>query len=78
MFFAVSEEKDILYVLRHDDGAVSLYIDEDWAVERGVDPSQLVTVEIPRDIYSTGTVQQLREYVATYLESLEHPDETST
>ena len=69
------EEKDILYVLRHNDGAVSLYIDEDWAIERGVDPSQLVTVEIPRELYATGTVQQLREYVATYLESLDNSKE---
>ena len=74
----MNEQKDILYVLRHQDGAVSLYIDEDWAVERGVDPSQLVKVEIPRDLYATGTVQQLREYVATYLESLESSEEAST
>ena len=66
------EEKDILYVLRHKDGAVSLYIDEDWAIERGVDPSQLVQVEIPGELYKTGTVQQVREYVATYLESQEN------
>ena len=69
------EDKDILYVLRHNDGAVSLYIDEEWAIERGVDPSQLVTVEIPRELYANGTVQELREYVATYLESLEQTDE---
>lgn len=66
------EDKDILYVLRHKDGAVSLYIDEDWAIERGVDPSQLVQVEIPRELYTSGTVQQVREYVATYLESQEN------
>ncbi|RMH07717.1 MAG: hypothetical protein D6704_04435 [Nitrospirae bacterium] len=65
------EEKDILYVLRHADGAVSLYADEEWAIERGVDPSQLVVVEIPRELYSKGTVQELREYVATYLEAQE-------
>ena len=74
----MNEQKDILYAIRHQDGAVSLYIDEDWAAERGVDPSQLVKVEIPRDLYATGTVQQLREYVATYLESLENPEEAST
>lgn len=76
---AMEEEKDILYVLRHKDGAVSLYIDEEWAIERGVDPSQLVTVEIPRELYAQGTVQQLREYVASYLESLdEQADESAT
>jgi len=72
-----NQETDVLYVLRHKDGAVSLYIDEEWAKERGVDPSQLVTVAIPRQLYSTGTVQELREYVATYLESLETSDDPS-
>lgn len=73
----MEEEKDILYVLRHKDGAVSLYIDEDWAIERGVDPSQLVTVEIPRELYSKGTVQELREYVANYLETHESSESSS-
>ena len=71
----MDQEKNILYALRHQDGAVSLYVDEDWATERGVDPSKLVTVEIPRDLYATGTVQQLREYVATYLEEKENSEE---
>ena len=73
----MDEEKNILYALRHQDGAVSLYVDQDWATERGIDPSQLVTVEIPRDLYATGTVQQLREYVATYLENQENLEEPS-
>jgi hypothetical protein len=29
----------------------------------------LTRVEIPRELFSTGTVQQVREYVAQYLES---------
>ena len=74
----MDQEKNILYALRHQDGAVSLYVDEDWATERGIDPSQLVTVEIPRDLYATGTVQQLREFVATYLENKENSEETSS
>jgi hypothetical protein len=61
-----------LCALRHKDGSVSLYIDEAWAIERGVDASQLVRVEIPRELYISGTVQQIREYVATYLET--HPN----
>lgn len=73
----MSEDKDFLYVLRHKDGAVSLYIDEDWAIERGVDPSQLVTVEVPRELYSKGTVQELREYVASYLESQDSAENAS-
>jgi hypothetical protein len=30
-----------------------------------------VKVEIPKELYISGTVQQIREYVATYLEALE-------
>lgn len=67
----MEEEQNILFVRREPDGAVTLYIDEDWAVERGADPTQLVKVPIPRELYASGTVQQLREYAATYLESLD-------
>jgi hypothetical protein len=66
-----------LCALRHKDGSVSLYIDEDWAMERGVDPSQLVRVDIPRELYQSGTVQQIREYVAAYLESREQHGQPS-
>jgi hypothetical protein len=62
-------ENDALYAIRHADGSVSLYIDEEYAAERGVDPAALTRVEIPRELFSTGTVQQVREYVAQYLES---------
>ena len=48
---------------------MSLYIDEEYATERGIDPATLTRVEIPRDLFSNGTVQQAREYVATYLEA---------
>ncbi|MGQ0811275.1 MAG: hypothetical protein ACT4OO_08630 [Nitrospiraceae bacterium] len=58
-----------LYVTRDADGFVTLYVDEEYAVERGVDPSKLVKVEIPRELYATGTIQEIREYVAVYLES---------
>jgi hypothetical protein len=50
---------------------VTLYIDEAYAQERGADMSKLVRVEIPNDLYINGTVQQVREYVANYLETLE-------
>jgi len=60
-----------LCAIRFPDGSVSLYVDEDYAVERGVDRSKLVRVEIPRELYISGTVQQLREYVATLLEARE-------
>jgi hypothetical protein len=65
------EEKNHLFAIRHRDGGVTLYIDEAYAQERGADPSKLVKVEIPKELYISGTVQQIREYVATYLEALE-------
>jgi len=64
------DEQNTLLVRRDKDGAVTLYADEDWAIERGVDPSELITIPVPRELYVTGTVQQLREHAATYLESL--------
>lgn len=65
------DDKTSLCVLRHPDGSVTLYIDESWAIERGADPNKLVWVDIPRELYQTGTVQQIREYVASYLEAQE-------
>lgn len=62
-------DSNSLLALRHRDGSVTLYIDEAWAVERGVDPAQLVRVEIPRELYISGSIQEIREYVATHLES---------
>jgi hypothetical protein len=62
-------ESTALCALRHPDGSLSLYVDEAYAIERGVDPKKLVRVEIPRELYQNGSVQQIREYVATYLES---------
>lgn len=63
------EDSTALCAVRHPDGSVSLYVDEAYAIERGADPSKLVRIDIPRDLYANGTVQQIREYVATYLES---------
>ncbi|MDR4492989.1 MAG: hypothetical protein AB7P17_02175 [Nitrospirales bacterium] len=74
----MDSDKDVLYVRREKDGAVTLYVDEDWAAERGVDPSLLVKVEIPRELYANGTVQQLREYAANYLESLDEHKHSSS
>ena len=62
-------DNDALYAIRHPDGSVSLYIDEEYAAERGVDPATLTRVEIPRELFTSGTVQQVREYVAVYLEA---------
>ena len=62
-------DSNALYAIRFPDGSVSLYIDEEYAVERGVDPAKLVRIEIPRELFVSGTVQQIREYVAVYLET---------
>ncbi|WP_455378551.1 hypothetical protein [Petrachloros mirabilis] len=66
---AIMSDTNALYAIRHSDGSVSLYIDEEYASERGVDPATLTRVEIPRDLFTNGTVQDLREYVAVYLET---------
>jgi hypothetical protein len=62
-------DNNAVYAIRFPDGSVSLYIDEEYAIERGVDPAKLTRVEIPRDLLVSGTVQEVREYVALYLES---------
>ena len=62
-------DNNALYAIRFPDGSLSLYIDEDYAIERGVDPDTLTRIEIPRDMFVNGTIQEIREYVALYLES---------
>jgi len=62
-------DNNALYAIRHADGSVSLYIDEDYARDKGIDPATLTRVEIPRELYVSGSIQQVREYVATYLET---------
>ncbi len=57
-----------LFALRFPDGSVSLYVDEQYAQDRGIDSSRLVRVEIPREMFITGTIQDIREYVALQLE----------
>jgi hypothetical protein len=62
-------DNNAVYAIRFPDGSVSLYIDEEYAIERGVDPARLTRVEIPRDLLVSGSIQEIREYVAVYLES---------
>lgn len=62
-------DNNAVYAIRFPDGSVSLYIDEEYAIERGIDPAKLVRVEIPRELFVSGTIQQIREYVAVYLET---------
>ena len=72
------EKPNTLLVRRDKDGAITLYADEDWAIERGADPAELVTIPIPRELYVSGTVQQLREHAATYLESMDESSGTAS
>ncbi len=62
-------ENNAVYAIRFPDGSVSLYIDEEYAIDRGVDPAKLVRIEIPRELFISGSIQQIREYVAVYLET---------
>jgi hypothetical protein len=62
-------ENNAVYAVRFPDGSVTLYIDEEYAIDRGVDPAKLVRVEIPREMFISGSIQQIREYVAVYLEN---------
>ncbi|MEK6802331.1 MAG: hypothetical protein AABZ34_06660 [Nitrospirota bacterium] len=62
-------ENNAVYAIRFPDGSVTLYIDEEYAIDRGVDPAKLVRIEIPRELFVSGSIQQIREYVAVYLET---------
>jgi hypothetical protein len=62
-------DNNAVYAIRFPDGSVSLYIDEEYAIDRGIDPAKLVRVEIPREMFINGSIQQIREYVAVYLET---------
>ena len=62
-------ENSAVYAIRVPDGSVTLYIDEEYAIDRGVDPAKLVRVEIPRELFANGSIQEIREYVAVYLEN---------
>ena len=73
----MEEEENILFVRREPDGAITLYVDEEWAAERGANVDELVRVPIPRELYASGTVQQLREFAATYLESQNEANSSS-
>jgi hypothetical protein len=66
---ALMAENNAVYAIRFPDGSVTLYIDEEYAIDRGIDPAKLVRVEIPREMFISGSIQQIREYVAVYLEN---------
>lgn len=70
-------DTNAIYALRFPDGSVSLYIDEVYAQERGIDPAQLVRVEIPREMFVSGTIQDIREYVAVRLEQYQQQSGTA-
>jgi len=55
--------------IRNPDGTFRFCVDEEYALESGIDPSLLIKVQVPRDIIATGSVTQIGEYIATYLET---------
>lgn len=57
-----------LYVVKRPDGSFRFYVDPDYAKERGVAPEDLICVEIPSNIYASGSVDDLSTYVAQQLE----------
>lgn len=61
-------ESTQLYVLKRPDGTFKIYVDPDYAKERGVPPDQLVCVEVPNTIYATGTIDDVSTYIAQQLE----------
>ena len=63
------EETTEVCAIRNPDGTVRLCVDEAYALDSGVDPSRLIKVQVPRDIVANGSVTQIGEYIATYLES---------
>ncbi len=59
--------------IKNPDGTVRLCVDEAYALEHGVDPACLVKVQVPRDLVANGSVTQIGEYIASYLEAHESP-----
>lgn len=59
--------------IRNPDGTIRLCVDEAYALETGVDPSRLIKVQVPKEIVAKGSVTQIGEYIATYLETQGHP-----
>jgi hypothetical protein len=60
-------DNNALYAVRFPDGSVSLYIDEDSRNAGWIRHSH--ARGNPRDMFVSGTIQEIREYVALYLES---------
>ena len=63
------EDTTEVCAIRNPDGTVRLCVDEAYALDSGVDPSRLIKVPVPREIVATGSVTQIGEYIATYLEA---------
>ncbi len=59
------EDTTEVCAIRNPDGTVRLCVDEAYALDSGVDPSRLIKVPVPR----AGSVTQIGEYIATYLEA---------
>ena len=61
-------DNNAVCALRFPDGSIKWYIDEETAIERGADPSKLISIEIPRELWQSGSIQEIGEYVASLLE----------
>lgn len=61
-------ESTQLYVLKRPDGTFKIYVDPDYAKERGVPADQLVCVEVPNTIYASGSIDDVSTYIAQQLE----------
>lgn len=61
-------ESTQLYVLKRPDGTFKIYVDPDYAKDRGVSPDQLVCVEVPNTIYASGSIDDVSTYIAQQLE----------
>jgi len=63
------EDTTEVCAIRNPDGTVRLCVDEEYALENGIDPARLIKVPVPTEIIAKGSVTQIGEYIATYLES---------
>jgi hypothetical protein len=55
--------------IRNADGTFRFCVDEEYAIEAGIDPSLVFKIPVPKDLIATGSVTQIGEYIATYLEA---------
>ena len=57
-----------LYVKKRPDGTFTFYVNPDYAKEQGVNPDNLVCVDVPSSIFANGSVDDLSTFIAQELE----------